>query len=426
MAILHGDCLEVMRTMDDNSIDFVVTDPPYGLKFMGKNWDHGIPGEEYWKELLRICKPGSMLAAFGGTRTYHRLTCAIEDAGWEIRDCIMWITGQGFPKSMDVSKAIDKTLRCEREVIGKKIDISSGKEMSIKQAKGGNSGEKSEEWNRPWKQNTEALQKNCFITAPSSDLAKIFSGYGTALKPAWEPIILAMKPLEGTFAQNAEKWGVAGINIDESRIPTNGENPKGSGNRANQSIYMQGWKGNEGCKTPELGRWPSNLILDEEAAEMLDQQAGINASRFFYCAKASSSERNRGLEGMPIKQTMGGGGLNNTDDDVCGKYGSIKAPQQNSHPTVKPIALMKYILKLLAPPGNPICLDPFCGSGSTLVAAKELGINCIGIEKEAEYAEIAQKRFDNVKIEKQLDFFNDNAIVESNQQMSLNLAQTGR
>lgn len=340
-TMLHGDCLEEMRKMADNSIDFVVCDPPYGLTsksgkggFMGKEWDGKIPGIEYWQEILRICKPGSMLAAFGGTRTHHHLMLTIEEAGWEIRDCMLyWGQGQGFPKSHN---------------FGNKL--------------GG-------EW----------------------------KGYGTALKPAYEPIILAMKPLDVTFAQNAEKWGVAGINIEDSRV--------------------------------EGKRWPSNLIIDEEAAEQIDEMTGISkssnrqrnnkpsknncmsgantghvsygyndsggSSRFFYCAKASSKERNAGLEGMPIKQTMGGGGLNNTPDDVCGKYGSIKAPQQNPHPTVKPISLMKYILKLLAPPGSPICLDPFAGSGSTLLAAKELGINCIGIEKELEYYEIAKRRVEN-------------------------------
>lgn len=354
--IILGDCLEEMANMEANSIDFIVTDPPYGLKFMGKDWDHGIPGIPFWEQALRICKPGSMIAAFGGTRTHHRLMVAIEDAGWEIRDCIMWLYGSGFPKS-----------------------------------------------------------HNKFG----------FEGYGTALKPAWEPIILAMKPLEGTYAQNAEKWGVAGINIDECRIPTNDKLSIGS--------PKMGYHGtnNPKCRNQSMkdSRWPANLILDEEAGEMLDQQSGNlksgsgdkhtknktaniykdgikaisglrnydadsgGASRFFYCAKASSSERNRGLEGMPLKEARPLGisnweGQTNGSGEIMGK----SAPQANFHPTVKPIALMKYIIKLLAPPGDPVLLDPFSGSGSTLVAAKELGIRSIGIEKQEEYCEIAKAR----------------------------------
>jgi site-specific DNA-methyltransferase (adenine-specific) len=363
--IIHGDCLDKMREMEDNSIDFIVCDPPYGLSFMGKKWDETTPDIKIWKEALRICKPGSMLAAFGGSRTHHHLMTSLEWAGWEIRDVIMWLYGSGFPKSHN---------------FGKKP--------------GG-----------------------------------IWEPYGTALKPAYEPIILCQKPLDGTFAQNADKWVVAGINIDESRIKTNEYITNHS--RSTQSCISKGIYG-DSCKQKthqtegqKLGRWPANLILDESAVEQLDEMTGISksgkngwnptekdsgmwagkkripypgyndsggASRFFYCAKASSSERNRGLEGMPLKQTMGGGGLNNTDDDVCGKYGSIKSKQYNSHPTVKPISLMKYILKLLAPPGDPICLDPFAGSGTTLLAAKELGIRAIGIELEKEYCEIAEKR----------------------------------
>jgi|SRR5579864_8795948 len=320
--IINGDCLTEMQKMEANSIDFIVTDPPYGLHFMGKDWDSSTPNVEIWKEALRICKPGAMLASFGGSRTHHHLMIALEHAGWEIRDTIMWIYGSGFPKSHN---------------FGRKL--------------GG-------EW----------------------------SGYGTSLKPAYEPIILCQKPLDGTFAQNAEKWGVGGVNIDGSRLPTEDD-------RSRTNHKAPGFSGGYGVKNTEnnsLGRWPANLILDEKAAEELG-----NPSRFFYCAKASSSERNAGLEGMPLKQTVAGGGLNNTPDNVCGKYGSIKAPQQNNHPTVKPLSLMRYIIKLLAPPGNSRLLDPFAGSGSTLVAAQQLGINAIGIEKSEEYCDIATRRLES-------------------------------
>lgn len=354
--IIQGDCLVAMREMGDKSIDFIVTDPPYGLKFMGKQWDHGIPGVAYWAEMLRICKPGSMLAAFGGTRTFHRLTCAIEDAGWVIRDCISYLYGSGFPKS----------------------------------------------------HNKFGLE-----------------GYGTALKPAWEPIILAMKPLDGTYAQNVEKWGVGGMNIDESRIQSDeiimnhsrsAESAKSKGKYGDSS--SQETHQTEGQK---LGRWPANLILDEEAAQMLDQQTGSSkssdrirrnnprkgsskgadqyhegkgfnvsgdASRFFYCAKASSSERNAGLEGIPLKES---GAYGEFEGDGRGRQ-TEHQPRANNHPTVKPLALMRYIIKLLAPPNDPILLDPFAGSGSTLCAAKQLSIRAIGIELDPEYCEIANKR----------------------------------
>ena len=359
--IIHGDCLIEMAKMEANSIDFIVTDPPYGLHFMGKHWDHGVPSKEFWERALRICKPGTWIAAFGGTRTHHRLMCAIEDAGWQIRDCMMWLYGSGFPKSHN------------------KLGLE---------------------------------------------------GYGTALKPAWEPIILAMKPIDGTFAQNTEKWGVAGINIEESRIPSE------SWSRPSRPNI----RGGNYCNSEEepvprsndKGRWPANLILDEEAAQELDRQSGTSksiqsnrglladmrgnnynscdkekifdsdsirghndsggASRFFYCAKASSKERNEGLEGMPLKEKPLMGKFKDNPGRETPK--SSPTPRQNFHPTVKPLALMKYIIKLLAPPGNPILLDPFAGSGSTLVAAKQLGIQCIGIELEKEYCEIAERRLE--------------------------------
>ncbi len=361
--IIQSDCLQVMKTFSDNSIDFIVTDPPYGLKFMGKKWDHGIPGVEYWTEALRICKPGSFLAAFGGTRTFHRLTCAIEDAGWIIRDCVTWLYGSGFPKS----------------------------------------------------HNKFGLE-----------------GYGTALKPAWEPIILASKPLDGTYAQNVEKWGIGGINIDGCRIE--GKKRKvGCINPGTRSEGNSLWNNSSLGIRREVnlsnGRWPANLILDEEAAEALDNQTGIlksgsgiknpiggstkgfhtsnwrdsgftqadsgGASRFFYCAKASSKERNSGLEGMELKNSKRQGDRGPSANQRPNTHNGVM--ESNNHPTVKPLSLMRYILKLLAPPNNPIVLDPFAGSGSTLCAAKQLGIRHIGIELEKDYCDIAHKRLDDIK-----------------------------
>lgn len=384
--IIHADCLEEMNKMSDNSIDFIVTDPPYGFNFMGKKWDSKVPNIEIWKEALRICKPGSMLAAFGGSRTHHHLMIALEQAGWEIRDVIMWLYGQGFPKSLDISKAIDKAKGLNRKVIG----IKPGH----KGFENNNSHSLNGEWSRPWTLDQEKVNLYHSQTEANSDLAKTFSGYGTALKPAYEPIIIAMKPLEGTFAQNAEKWGLGGINIDDCRIETSEEKIIVKGTKSSGGILNRV----EGKRISEYlakGRWPANIILDQESGEFLDEQTGIlksgsgvknpiggattgfhtsnwkdsgyregdsgGASRFFYCAKASNKER---------------GELNN-------------------HPTVKPISLMKYIIQLLAPPNNPTLLDPFAGSGTTLLAALELKIKCIGIEKELEYIEIIKKRLNN-------------------------------
>ncbi len=321
--------------------------------------------KQIFKECLRVCKPGAPLLAFSGTRTQHKLVAALESAGWEIRDNLYWIYGSGFPKSFNFKE-----------------------------------GE--------------------------------FEGFGTALKPAVEPCVLAMKPLDGTYAHNAEKWGVAGINIDECRIEGNKRSPEFKNPKSDMG-YSGGtsnnhWRDWDNSK----GRWPANVLFDEEAGQLLDEQSGIlksghpgirnkehnsvalrklnktgniesgfgdsgGASRFFYCAKASKSERNKGLEGFELKQTVGGGGTNNTDDDVCGKYGSIKALQQNNHPTVKPLKLIEYLLILITPPNKGLLLDPFLGSGTTLVAAAHLNIPAIGIEMEKEYCDIAQARLNSIE-----------------------------
>ena len=534
--ILNGDCLEVMRTMEANSIDCIVTDPPYGLHFMGKDWDkfkksnfdekcdykkvpengkdrtvrkiytaNSVAGSyderrndefeefvyHFGIEALRIVKPGGHILMFGAPRRYHRQVCGLEDAGWEIRDCLMWIFGQGFPKSHN-------------------------------------------HFGMP--------------------------GYGTALKPAYEPIIMAMKPCEGTFKQNAEKWGVAGININACRIPLlTGQRPcdiisekevvwelekclcpscanavvsrmkpeiqvigeyfairdveqilKEKGNlhlsdinskvigsffglfqaeqninptentnlnisKSGKIILAQNQKVSLSITLTEMdltivsktcnlcdqaimpayisvnikimknekqnmqkeqenvalgARWPANLLLDEEAAQMLDQQSGNTkssnhikhnngknkerfgkfnpcnstspidsggASRFFYCAKASSSERNAGLDGMPLKEC---GMMEDDNYPIKTGSGNLRdTKRQNFHPTVKPLALMQYLIKLVMPPNpNAILLDPFAGSGTTILASKQLNRNAIGIELSSEYAEIATQRIESYKI----------------------------
>jgi site-specific DNA-methyltransferase (adenine-specific) len=344
--ILHGDCLEMMPTLDTDSVDAIVSDPPYGLGFMGKEWDHGVPGVDFWREALRVAKPGAHLVAFGGTRTYHRLTCAIEDAGWEIRDCLSWLYGSGFPKSH----------------------------------------------NGPWG--------------------------GTALKPAWEPIILARKPLAGTVAANVAAHGTGALNIDGCRI---GAELLPATLRGVSRIGT--FEGANGNITPErIGRWPANVVLDEDAVAMLDAQTGVlpaggfpavrntsgysggleqgatphgarttdsgGASRFFYCAKASRGEREAGLEGMP---TVRVGALNLRTDAHAEASGNLTAPARNHHPTVKPIALMRWLCRLVTPPGG-VVLDPFTGSGTTGCAAVLEGFHFVGIEREAEYVEIARRR----------------------------------
>jgi len=323
VTIHHGDCLEVMPTLPADSIDAIVTDPPYGLSFMGRDWDHGVPGEHFWAEALRVAKPGAHLLAFGGTRTFHRLACAIEDSGWEIRDTLGWIYGSGFPKSLNIG-----------------------------------------------------------------------NGYGTALKPAYEPIILARKPLSSTVAANVQQWGTGALNIDASRIPTDEDFGRG-GERERTRGYV-GIKSDEtipALPASPLGRWPANIIHDgsEEVLSVFPQTSSNSgtpfrrnatnegrtaygdysrpadedgyygdsgsAARFFYCAKAAKSERGEG----------------------------------NTHPTVKPLKLMRYLVRLITPPGGTV-LDPFAGSGTTLLAAEQEGFDSIGIEMEAEHITIIEGR----------------------------------
>ncbi len=342
------DCLEGMKSLDDNSVDSIVTDPPYELGFMGKKWDStGIAySVELWKECLRVLKPGGHLLAFGGTRTYHRMACAIEDAGFEIRDQMQWIYGSGFPKSHDISKAIDKKLGTYVE----------GKLLPSSRTTGASATGIATTFRKKTASNPQAPE------------AQQWDGWGTALKPANEPIVLARKPIsEKTIAENVLKWGTGGLNIDGCRILTDPtvDDPRLGGkgswktDKAAKNVYEGGYAG-ENIQSSALGRFPANVILDEEAGKLLDEQSGISkggASRFFYCAKASKKERGEG----------------------------------NNHPTVKPVSLIKYLVTLVTPPDG-VCLDPFIGSGTTAIAALNTGRFFIGIEKEEKYVEIARKR----------------------------------
>ena len=402
IVILEGDSLEVLKDLPDNSVDSVVTDPPYGLSFMGKKWDYDVPSVELWCEVLRVLKPGGHLLSFGGTRTYHRMVVNIEDAGFEIRDQIQWIYGSGFPKSQNVAIQIDK----QAGAIGHR-----GKALNM-------SG-KGDRLDIVTYDSAEGLQ-SAPAYEPATDAAKQWQGWGTALKPANEPICLARKPLEKglTVAENVLKYGTGSLNIDASRIEGKLD---GDPNRFKKTDG--GWgvaKFHEQPVVRTEGRWPANVLFDGDAADLLDEQtAGTRASkpsntgtkfnatglfpiesepvkhddsggasRFFYVAKASKRERNAGLEGMPEKES---GVKNDSGRGFSEGDPYKKVLNQNNHPTVKPVKLMEYLVKLVTPP-NGVVLDPFVGSGSTLVAVKNLGFSGIGIEREPEYAKIAIKR----------------------------------
>jgi site-specific DNA-methyltransferase (adenine-specific) len=420
--ILHGNNLDILPTLADNSIDSIVTDPPYELGFMGKKWDSsGIAySVELWQQCLRVLKPGGHLLSFGGTRTYHRVAVAIEDAGFELRDSIAWLYGSGFPKSLDVSKAIDKAAGAEREVVGDKISpdgipYSSRRVNGSGPSIGGNAyGEFGNGGNH--------------ITAPSTPEAQQWQGWGTALKPAFEPVIVARKPIEGTVANNVLKWGTGGLNIDGSRIGTETISthnaPKGSfaGGEPDRGSDTSSYK-------EHTGRWPANIILDPYTAELLDEQSGESsskaanrglrysgnhaglagqnkeykegtdgirgfsdsggASRFFYVAKASKRDRNEGLDDLDAQR--------HSDRELADGVGGdnprnrTNQAKQNFHPTVKPTSLMEYLIKLVTPPNGTV-LDPFTGSGSTGKAAILQGFEFIGIEMTEEYLPIIEGR----------------------------------
>jgi site-specific DNA-methyltransferase (adenine-specific) len=423
-VVHNGDCRDVMATLDAASVDAVVCDPPYGLSFMGKGWDHGVPGEEFWTEALRVAKPGAHLLAFGGTRTYHRLACAIEDAGWEIRDCVMWVYGSGFPKSHDVSKAIDKAAGAEREEIGPRVYAGGHVQNHSGAAHGGSYC--------GFDHSGTTMQD-----APATDAARQWSGWGTALKPAWEPIIVARKPLCGTVAENVIAHGTGGMNVDACRVGTSAAdalamgrcNTPGSGRFGSEtrgSIYG----GGNGTSPPNtaldttLGRWPANLIHDgsDEVVGLFPERDGGafpaargpqtiygngkglpaavgtpprqmndagSAARFFYCAKASKADRDEGCEGLEERARKAYSGAVTSDPRM--DHEQQRLPSRNHHPTVKPTALMRYLCRLVTPPGG-VVLDPFTGSGSTGKAAVLEGFGFVGIEREAEYVEIARAR----------------------------------
>ena len=423
--IVHGDCVALMAELPEGSVDAIVTDPPYLLTFMGRAWDHapapfeGQMMHQQWAEqAFRVLKPGGHLLAFGGTRTYHRLACAIEDAGFEIRDCLAWLYGSGFPKSLDVSKAIDKAAGAEREVVGIK---ASNRPNSI--------GNQSMALESSWSEATE--------TAPATPEAQQWQGWGTALKPAHEPIVMARKPLAGTVAANVLEHGTGALNVDGCRIGMSDEDRSkiDSATWVARDLERTAYGDYETDGTDQpmrahpSGRWPANVVLDEQAAAMLDEQTGElksgdllpghvrgdgpnvpyggggvierayggdsgGASRFLYVAKASSAERNAGLDGFEaVDRRADTKNSTPRSEQIYEAMGRLGGPRANSHPTVKPIELMRWLVRLVTPPGGTV-LDPFTGSGTTGCAAALEGFNFVGMEREAEYVKIAQARIE--------------------------------
>jgi site-specific DNA-methyltransferase (adenine-specific) len=429
-----GDMRQVLQTLPENAFHACVTDPPYELGFMGKAWDKsGVAFDpETWRAAWRVLRPGAHLLAFGGTRTFHRIACAIEDAGFEVRDSIAWLYGQGFPKSLDLAKAIDKAAGAERQVVGeRRLTGNAGVPTKLK---GG----------------TYSVGAGLVadvtipITAPATELAKAWDGWGTALKPSFEPIVVARKPLEGTVAANVEAWGVGGLHIDACRTPAEKQTGWGGGG---SHLFDGGLSPPVGERRPVDGRWPPNVCVDDDVAADLDHTYGVHkgmsgggvhrpdyqggmfgkidstaqsaqrprkgkagsgwgmthtgteypdsggVSRYFYCAKANSKERDAGLDAWPVLS-----GAQATDSEEgqarlasprtgAGRGGG----RRNPHPTVKPLELMRWLVRLVTPPGGFV-LDPFAGSGTTGCAAAIEGFHFAGIELDPTHTRLAMDR----------------------------------
>jgi site-specific DNA-methyltransferase (adenine-specific) len=391
VTLFQGDCRAVMASLPDRSVDSIVTDPPYELGFMGKGWDgSGIAyNSEVWENAYRVLKPGGHLLAFGGTRTWHRLAVAIEDAGFEVRDSIAWMYGSGFPKSLDVSKAIDKAAGAERDRVAYSGGIASG---SSNYGGGG------------------VVHVGTKVgDTPATPAAQQWQGWGTALKPAFEPIVVARKPLIGTVAENVLAHGTGGLNIDGCRIGTDGERPTGlKKNGARSQKVSEGWDRpwknddradrvvGDGERTTNAGRWPANVILDESQAAELDKQSGVLTSGANPTSRSSDKFRNAYGDFTGQTQCVPARGIDTGGASrffYCAKANSSERPRDGdtAHPTVKPLELMQYLIKLVTPPGGTV-LEPFAGSGTTLEACIIEGFKCIGIELTPEYLPLIVQR----------------------------------
>lgn len=428
VTLHHGDCLDVLRELPDNSVDAVITDPPYGIRFMGKSWDgadieagverrrsqaempdDGKAGRnggyrsaaaeagrydltttanqafqawcaEWTTECLRILKPGGHLLSFGGSRTWHRLVAAVEDAGFEIRDSIAWLYGSGFPKSLDVSKAIDKAAGAERQVVGRKTLPTGGP----RREEGPGTRADGSGWARPWQTDPAAIEAKASITAPATEDAQRWQGWGTALKPAFEPIVVARKPLVGTVAGNVLEHGTGALNIDACRTPAGQD-------------YADKCASVIGLSTSPAGRWPTNVVLDHTQAAELDRQTGV--LRTGGNEMGSPSKPTTDVYGeyqrKPYEKIRDSGGASRYFPVF--RY-EAKAPTSErprdgevAHPTVKPLDLMQWLVRLVTPPGGTV-LEPFAGSGTTAEACVIEGFRCIAIEREADYLPLIVKR----------------------------------
>ncbi|WP_315127327.1 site-specific DNA-methyltransferase [Comamonas antarctica] len=390
--LFNGDCLDYLRLfVADNSVDSIVTDPPYGLSFMSKKWDYDVPSVEVWAECLRVLKPGGHLLAFAGTRTQHRMAVRIEDAGFEIRDMIAWVYGSGFPKSLDVSKAIDKAAGAEREV------LSSGK--AVKRMIPGADQNATGSW---IKDNGREYVPT--VTAAATEDAARWQGWGTALKPALEPITVARKPLAGTVAANVQAHSTGALNIDACRVAVDlqADASQLRTMARNQRVTADGWgMSTVSSDTPQVvrpdGRWPANLIHDgsDEVLAAFPQAPG-------QLAKASTSDTQRAGQNTYGVMARGSNGAEPRADGgsaarffYCAKASRKDRGADNNHPTVKPTELMAYLCRLVTPPGG-VVLDPFMGSGSTGKAAVREGFQFIGVEREVEYLALAAARIAEV------------------------------
>ena len=451
MDLILGNCKEEMKKIESDSIDSIVTDPPYELGFMGKKWDSsGIAYDvEVWSEALRILKPGGHLLAFGGARTHHRMMVAIEDAGFEIRDCLMWLYGSGFPKNHNISKAIDKSLGAERKIIGKKKGTYADIKRDNKTGQDGLHGGIAT--NRP--------RVESYITTPTTSEAIQWDGWGTALKPAHEPIVLARKPLtEKTIVKNVLKYNTGAMNIDSSRVFTEDVLSIGSNNRTNATINFGMRDDKQAQGQHNLGRFPANIILEcicdeviagENEGVVINNKNSKSANDTIYKLGISQGEQDaprmykdtgdihtnpecpcyilneqapsvgNAYNGKRKKQSTGGTGHTLTREHKVGESAGLfdglsgaskffycaKASKgernkgidiKNTHPTVKPIKLMEYLVRLITPPNGRV-LDPFMGSGSTGCACVKLGFDFTGIELSEESFLISQKRIDYFK-----------------------------
>lgn len=437
VRLIHGDCLEALATLEPDSVHAIVTDPPYGLSFMGQHWDHAVPGVEYWRACYRVLKPGGHCLAFAGTRTYHRMACAIEDAGFDIRDMVTWHYGSGFPKSHDVSKAIDRAAGTTGSYGAPKSAAHAG--WIDRGAMRG--GEGHEGYQRPWMKDEAAVDRNARRYEPATDAAKQWNGWGTALKPASEPIVFARKPLCGTVAENVLAHGTGALNIDGCRIEfeetpdaatnplyraSNGYKHAGNDDSGSNSYSVKG-RG-EPSIAHQNGRWPANVCHDgseevlagfpqsegqqgdvrgtepsechngvysgprkREGIEYVSRNDSGSAARFFYCAKATTADRDDGLIDLALRNQITWQTGNSASGEASNWSKDRNTGRRNTHPTVKPTALMQWLVRLVTPPGG-IVLDPFMGTGSTGRGCVMEGFDFIGIEREAPYVELARLR----------------------------------